>query len=294
MKKNIFLALILISILGCGAQNNPTEKDTPSNTTNDNSMVVSESQNLPTTINIAFLETIRSFSQNSLFDEDIQRINGVVAFIKEELSLIEPLMPKIIKECENKKRCSFSREDFEEIIFWNNDLNQTYPYQLHLKINSAESLALKWLKDKSDVLTTYQKKFEKTTVHYLVNSENKEAMIVKEKREGEYTNFIVQQEKRDYHLISNHIKNTSFNFSSNIRFKDALLVEYNENIFKLEKSIKELNDGDYLILSLNQKVETLKLIEVLGLAQGVVSLFNGESQGFLFNRGLKEYRYFKF
>ena len=305
MRENLFLLFITLSLLGCGAQNNPNKKETVEDEVkNDNIIAINELQILPEIINITFPKNITNFSQNSLFNQDIERINQVINLSKHQLNVLKPLMSQIIKGCEGKKVCSFPKNHFEvkennrsitlgKITFVYNDENQTYPYQLYLEIGSTEKLTIQWREDKSDVITIYQKEIEQTTLHYLTDLKNKEAMVVKERREEEYNSFLIQQDETNYHLSSNHIKNASLNFSSNIKLEKNLLVEYNENLFKLQQETKNIKEGSYLLLPLNQTIEALKLIDILELAQGTVSLFHGEVQGFLYNNQLKNYKYFK-
>jgi len=297
MNKKIVLAFIILFVLGCGAQNNPKQRDTLGNETmDDNGFTTTNASILPNVINIPFPSRITELSQNSLFKQNIERIQKVIDLSKKQLTYLDQIMPQIIKECDTEKSCSFPTNHFTvqennqnlflgQIEFIKTTKNQ---YQLQLEINATSNLSFKWSDNQSDVVTIYKQKQDKTTLHYLSDLKEKESMIVHEKQAEEYNNYLIQTDSTDYTLSSNHIFNNHSNFSSYIKIRQGFLLEYNENIFELSINKNRLKEGSYLLLPPNTDVKILALINILELTQGIVSFFNTKIQGFLYSDTFKD------
>jgi hypothetical protein len=291
MKENI-LAFIILFVLGCGAQNNPKQREILEDGTMDNNALTTDTSSiLPNIIDIPFPMMITELSLNSLFNQNIKRIQKIINLSKKQLIRLEQIMPQIIKECDTLQHCSFPKNHFsikennQHLSFGQIEFIRTKEnhYQLQLKVNSTSNLSFRWSDKKNDTITIYKKKHNKTTLHYMSDLEQKESMTIHDKQAEEYNNYLVQTDLTNYTLSSNHIFNTHSNFSSYIKIKQDTLQEYNENIFKLSINTNRLKEGSYLLLPPNTDVKKLTIINILELTQGIVSFFNTEVQGFLYS-----------
>jgi len=281
MRENIFLALIIISVLGCGAQNNPI-KETQREDNSASSSIMS-SISLPKKIYIPFPIDINS-SENSPFNRDIQQVKKTIALLRLKLKKLEKEFSNIIDFCKEKSICHINKTlQLEAIDFIQDHNNATYQYKLMVESNQTTHITFSWSKDNSDIISSYIEKNSILSLRYLTNFQKKETMLIHNKQTKKESSYIVQSNDKKYHLSYNLIQNGLENFSSNIKFEDDLILEYNENIFELNIATKNLKEGSYLLLPPKTKVKSLSFIEIVELAQGTFSFFDGEVQGFLYD-----------
>jgi hypothetical protein len=298
MKQNIFLTVILLFILGCGAQNSPKEI-IEDGIGQDNAMI-NESL-LPQIITIKFPKLIEESLTLSL-KENIKHVKNISNILEKNLKFLEKIMPKIIDECQEKNICHFQKNYFTleenisigEIDFIKYEPIEPYQYEIVLKLTEIESLTYQWSEIKKDVISTYSNQNETLALHYFNDSNNSEALYINDTRSNEKNTFIISLEQilsYTYHLRYNHIEEEHQNVSSNIIIEDNILVENtgNKNIISnsfttndSQTIFSNLKHGDYLLLPPNTRVKTLNFIDILALSEGSFTIFNGAVQGFLY------------
>ena len=285
MKQNIFLTCILaILFIGCGAQNHPNTDNEP---IEEESLLYENEETLPQTIKIPLPIKFMENPNNEIFNQDIQRIEKNTSFIKQGLDQLKRVMPNILENCDYKSPCSIPSND---IYIKEGDKNislgriELKNNEITLSLNQIEHLNFKWKNGTIDITTQYNYKEGNINLHYISDSNNRESIIIHEKYNNEHNNYIIQKTNISYNIQSNHIKETSKNFSSNILLEEGIILNYNENIFPLSFKNHHLKEGNYLLLPPHTNVKNLNLIDLISLAEGSFSIFNNQLQGFLYHQ----------
>jgi hypothetical protein len=232
MKQNIFLTVILLFILGCGAQNSPKEV-IEDGRGQDNAMI--NENLLPQIITIKFPKLIEESPTLSV-KENIKHVKNISKILENNLEILEKIMPKIVEVCQEKSICNFQKNYFTleenisigEIDFIKYEPTQPHQYEIVLKLTETQRLTYQWSEIKRDVISTYSNRNETLALHYFNDSNNSEALYINDTRSNEKNTFIISLEQTlssTYHLRYNHIAKEHQNFSS-------------ENYGKTDKTLK--------------------------------------------------------
>ena len=280
MKKYLLFVYILLVIFGCGAQQKNDIKEVRVDT---NFRVV----RLPHSISIKFPLEILKLNHMS-FHEDIESIDKEIIELKSYILSIKSIFPNIVKYCEGEDSCHYRARHglaFKKIDFFKHSKNSEYNYKLLLTTDISSKIVLQWRADNSKVLTKYSKISNDLLLHYFDDLVGEKALYINNNRETEHIGMLLHTKEKDkiYHLISNHIKLKNDSYSSNILLQNDELIEYNENVFLVNSLTNNLNSGDFLLLNTEKSVKELNFIEKLKYLNGLFSIFEKKSQGFLNN-----------
>jgi hypothetical protein len=289
MKQNIFLTVIFLFILGCGAQNSPKEV-IEDGRGQDNAMI-NESL-LPQIITIKFPKLIEESPTLSV-KENIKHVKNISKILENNLEILEKIMPKIVEVCQEKSICNFQKNYFTleenisigEIDFIKYEPTQPHQYEIVLKLTETQRLTYQWSEIKRDVISTYSNRNETLALHYFNDSNNSEALYINDTRSNEKNTFIISLEQTlssTYHLRYNHIAKEHQNFSSNIVIENDVVIESTGNKNITSNNFHNNKDGNYLLLPPNSNEKSLSFIDILALSEGSFTVFNGETQGFLY------------
>jgi len=307
MIQNTIFAFILLILIGCGAQNNPSDnKEGTLDISPENSRdmgLLPENIALDFTIkNIAFSTglMVNTDSDTNLFKEDLAEINNIKDLAEYNRELLSQVMPEILESCvdvirchfpegkfvvkENNKSVTLGEIDFTQEINGSNyqyKLTLSSPLQPHKKSDLNDSISYQWRETQLDVLTTYLYDEVKVSLRFVHDGYLKN-MIVNSQKSEESSSFIINENNRTQHLYSNHIKKDLEKFSANILLENGELVEENENIFPLENLGENLKDGVYILVPKKLDTKALTLMQLLELNEGTFLRHKEVFQGFLY------------
>ena len=268
MKERILLSTIILVLWGCGAQNSPREED---NLATPSGRVTDESQNiLPIKISINYPLTIKEDNSTLLY-KDIIDIEKNTQQLKEAHKKLELLMADIIEECQNKNPCYLPKYKitFQHYI-------ETAPYQYKIIL---ENIIFKWKEDNSEIVSIYKDNSSILTLHYAEDSE-KEALYINNQNLNKNISMVILKKESLYQLNVIHTENKKRDFLEHITLENSIKIEDKENIFPIYALKEELKDGDYLLIEKGTK--ELSFIDTIEASEGMISIVNGEFQGFLY------------
>ena len=282
MREHLLLVALLITIiLGCGAQNNPQEEeeafqDSPRVT--DNSLI-----ELPQTITIAYPKIVKERTETQLYN-DIIEIEKITHLLEDERRELEDQMEYITKECELANPCSLN---LNQLTFQQyNNTTTPYHYRLTLEKNSTTTITFQWRTDRDEVKSSYQEKNATLTLHYAKDTQ-REALYIKHQKKEEHTMMVILQKELTYQLDTIHIKTKEKNTMEHIRIEENTPIATTEDSIKITSLEQNLTENDYLLVSSSHNNRS-NFIDNIEFAEGIVSVFHQEFQGFLYNQGLDE------
>ena len=277
MQKIVYFILVLVFLIGCGAQNKSPEGEARDGT--NASTLVSSTLVLPEVIAIDFPSILKNLSSD-IFIEDIK---SKIEIEKEQLKLLEQIMGQISNECKGLEECYVDANS--SAFLGKIQLNQySNEYKLSLTTSDKEQISFSWSDVKADVLTVYKKENYQVAMHYFRDvSKQKEALYIEESKKRAKNSLMISldSKKQEYRLRSNYIS-TDSKASFNILVKDEVLVEENENIFSLNSDYSNFKEGAYLLLSSSKDIQSLNLVELFEKAQGSFLVFDNKVQGFVY------------
>ena len=256
MKEKILNGVVLLCIVACGAQNNPTEEITvPSNTTPEETVappvVLKGSDSLfPKSGAIDCPNSLKR-SANLIFNKSVERVQQIIDKEKDNLNILTLVQDAIGEECpEVNSSCSFPEDYFRvnyqhqtlllgAIALQKSKVDENITYNLLLSLNDNVSIQYEWKSYESSVFTSYYDGNNSVKTHYFSEdnsseSNGSEASYIDDNLGDEKNSFMINVEKNGsslYFLSSNHIKDNQQLLSTNLRVQDKVLVEDNASFF---------------------------------------------------------------
>jgi len=256
VKEKILNGVVLLCIVACGAQNNPTEETTvPTNTTAEEivapPVVLKGSEILfPKSVAIDFPNSLKR-SANPIFNKSVERVQEVIDREKDNLNILRLVQDAIGEECPDvNSSCYFPEDSFRvnyehqtlllgAIELHKSKIEDNTTYNLLLSLNDNVSIQYEWKSYESSVFTSYNDGNSSVKTHYFSednSSENNgsEASYIDDNLGDEKNSFMINVENNGsslYFLSSNHIKDNKQLLSTNLHLQDKVLVEDNASFF---------------------------------------------------------------